>query len=1728
MTKKMFTSAIAAGVIFSSLGIQDLGLNRVYADQKAPSILITEITPSTANINGADGYEFIELYNNSDKEISLEDYKLLYRYPSDSNKEDADWGFTEDKKMPAHSTIVVWVKNAKNKDATLNQFNDFYKTNLTEDQVISIETDGMINTAERILIVSDTYKNEMVSARYEKDDVKEDVGIQYKWSGEGQTMEVLKKDEGATPGQVIAGQVPDIQDGGAEDTTPPIITHEPIEKVNAEDGLKVQATVTDDVNVKNVVLSYRLDGQDQWQEVPMKNANDHNYEAQLTATQIIGKKLTYKITAYDGTNSISTGEYQVDITYPAYNAQDAPYLLVTEIVPDSTNVGSSDGFEYIEIYNNSDKTINLKDYKIRYRYPNEGPVGDLIWGPDEENLELASGETMVYWVINEANKDKTVEDFNKNYGSNLTVNENIVKIYNSGMANGNHRGIAISTNTGEDISVAYYNDNGTNLDTAKDKGILYKYPTVAGDNVMKKYSSKIEKGTPGTVSDYQIPAERIQIKEDHEAPIITDKSNTEAVTDQTDVNLNFDIKDDQSVKTARLYYKNDKETSYHAVDLKKDSSDGMYKFTVYAANLIGKKSLEYYLEASDGTNMSKTEKQQIKIIQDERPEGLTLNVQDNSLLSKNVLLKAFHSKDNSNTKMQIDGDEITGKTTYTLPDQAYFAVDVKKVNLYFKNGITIGDETLRIFDDTINEYTTLTVPVDPKYFEKGKDTTLSIRSGTKVSPFDPESEENRDDFYVKNIRLILRDGTVVYDPKYNQPSKEIAIGDSGGMDPILNANFKVPEEKFTAKTYAWDTTAVKDGEHTFKATNGKESSSAKVLVDNTAPKITPSVEEGKEYKGDLTLQAEAEDKYAGVQEMTATLDGQEITLPMKTSSAELTPGTHTFTVIAKDQLGNTATKKTTFKTVEEQPYEPKLVTPKNHAKDVSLSPELKVKVSDPTNDDLAVSFNRGYQYKADQTSNMKIYANSVDREPPKTIVSKGEKLVTDVDKLTKVDGKYITTSDAEKYPYQRFEVKLDQAVDHTDEIDINWEGKSIIGRKVSMYVWNYDTSKWEVKEWKVAENSDNFKLHASVKGNAYIRDNKIQVMVQDEIAATNQFDYSLIWMSDTQYYSESYPHIYNKMTNWISSQKEAMNIKYVFHTGDLVDESDQEYQWQNADNSMKVLDQVNVPYGVLAGNHDVNHKDEDYTKYGQYFGENRFAGKDYYGASYKNNRGHYDLISEKGNDFIMLYMGWGVNEDDMAWMNEVLAKYPERKAILNFHEYLLVSGQRSPIGNEVYKKVVVPNKNVIAVLSGHYHDAETLVDEIDDNNDGVTDRKVYQMLADYQGGPEGGQGFMRLLQVNPIENRIYMKTYSPYLDKFNFYDTTEYPSKDEFIIDTDLTPKEKEVSTDAIEVNVYTDDEIGKVEDIQNNETASVKWKNRNRDTVYSWFVNVTDQFKGKTRSPIWSFKTTSAEKPGGGNGGNGDIPVEIPDDKTYSITIKDNKGNVLSNQKLKDGDTLKVPKKSGYTFLGWYADAKYKTLFNFETMLKEKTIIYAKFMKNPVSPSNITAKSASYDKVQLNWQKVSGVTGYQVYRATSKKGKYTKLATIDKGNSSKYIDEKVITGKNYYYKIRTYTKVDGKTFYSKYSSHVIGKAVLEKPSKLSIKKVNNNAINIKFQRSKGASGYEIYRADSTNKTYKKITTLTKGTTYTDKKIKSGKSYKYKVRAYRNMKGKKVYSDWAR
>ena len=88
-----------------------------------------------------------------------------------------------------------------------------------------------------------------------------------------------------------------------------------------------------------------------------------------------------------------------------------------------------------------------------------------------------------------------------------------------------------------------------------------------------------------------------------------------------------------------------------------------------------------------------------------------------------------------------------------------------------------------------------------------------------------------------------------------------------------------------------------------------------------------------------------------------------------------------------------------------------------------------------------------------------------------------------------------------------------------------------------------------------------------------------------------------------------------------------------------------------------------------------------------------------------------------------------------------------------------------------------------------------------------------------------------------------------------------------------------------------------------------------------------------------------------------------------------------------------------------------------------------------PATPKITSIKAKKKKKsITLKWTKARDAQGYKIYRAKKKNGKYTLVKTISKGGTLSWTNKKLKKKKTYYYKIRSYRTVSGKTFYSGYS----------------------------------------------------------------------------------------------
>lgn len=269
--------------------------------------------------------------------------------------------------------------------------------------------------------------------------------------------------------------------------------------------------------------------------------------------------------------------------------------------------------------------------------------------------------------------------------------------------------------------------------------------------------------------------------------------------------------------------------------------------------------------------------------------------------------------------------------------------------------------------------------------------------------------------------------------------------------------------------------------------------------------------------------------------------------------------------------------------------------------------------------------------------------------------------------------------------------------------------------------------------------------------------------------------YTIAWLSDTQHYSKKFPASFAAQTEYLAANEAWLHLKYIVFTGDFVHNRDDEEQWKTASEAMSVIE--HIPNGVLAGNHDVDVTDSnnDYTMFKKYFGAKRYQDKPWYGGSFDNNRGHFDLIDAGETRYVFVYLGYNVDKDGIAWVNATLGKYRDRVGILCVHGYFDSDLSLLPQGEQLYNKVVAKNPNLYMVLCGHRYNCACVPAAFDDDGDGIKERTVYQMIQNYQAaGAEGGDGYLRLLEVDEEAGVIRHFSYSPLVDDCVYFDTEEH------------------------------------------------------------------------------------------------------------------------------------------------------------------------------------------------------------------------------------------------------------------------------------------------------------------------------------------------------------------
>lgn len=175
------------------------------------------------------------------------------------------------------------------------------------------------------------------------------------------------------------------------------------------------------------------------------------------------------------------------------------------------------------------------------------------------------------------------------------------------------------------------------------------------------------------------------------------------------------------------------------------------------------------------------------------------------------------------------------------------------------------------------------------------------------------------------------------------------------------------------------------------------------------------------------------------------------------------------------------------------------------------------------------------------------------------------------------------------------------------------------------------------------------------------------------------------------------------------------------------------------------------------------------------------------------------------------------------------------------------------------------------------------------------------------------------------------------------------------------------------------------------------------------------------------------------------------------------------------------------------------------------------------LAPSKLYTTPISDSSVKVSWPAVSGATEYQLFRATSEKGKYTRIYS---GKTRNYTDTGLKNGISYYYKVMSLKTIESKKYTSLYSAVKRGVAMAA-PALPNASMVGDTGIKLTWKAVKGADGYQLYRATAEKGSYSLIWSGS-GLTYTDIVPKIGTTYYYKLRVYILDSSTKVYGPFSK
>ena len=553
----------------------------------------------------------------------------------------------------------------------------------------------------------------------------------------------------------------------------------------------------------------------------------------------------------------------------------APYdltpegLYITEIRPNDVNrsatYGTNDDYmECVEVLNTTDVEIDFNnDYAFAYLYKASfliqpvTTVSNAISGntTDTSGVIIPAHGAAIIWCYRGAKLKgyttfPTEDDFREAYG----LSEN-TPVYAQTGQNGwakADRGIALLRKNadGSYTNESYYFWNGV-TDLKDNKSVDLK---VSADGPKMSIHKACSTTNMGVVADAQYNF----FADDGSFPVLELLDASASLNQGEFLRIPYSYAGSSAlpVESIDLYYKIDSQDTYTVASTTSFSIYNKYYAFIDNSELLEADYVDYYLKASNAYRSVTTEERRITIIQDDDYSGIRVNfnnveAENNAVLSGAVDISAKNFDDTS-AGVEIFMDGAAVKASSSLERYAYFTFDYSGVDSYFKNGLTVGDETngevISVFAKCSEIPTTdsLAIPVSQSLFTYNSDGSASIelalRAGTYGSTWEAFTTENNDDFTAGNFAIHLTDGTslspnttVNMNGESVDPTAMTKLGDSSTSTICVVMTFTIPADKVEAQAFTLDTTTLAHGSHTLSILSGSVHKDITFTVDNSVP-----------------------------------------------------------------------------------------------------------------------------------------------------------------------------------------------------------------------------------------------------------------------------------------------------------------------------------------------------------------------------------------------------------------------------------------------------------------------------------------------------------------------------------------------------------------------------------------------------------------------------------------------------------------------------------------------------------------------------------------------------------------------------------------------------------------------------------------------------------------------------------------------------------------------------